>query len=508
MSTPGKVYLVGAGPGDPELVTLKARRLIEACDVLVYDYLSNPVIHAWTKPGCEMIYVGKRPNLHAIPQDEIEAVLVDRAKTGKMVVRLKGGDPFVFGRGGEEACSLQEDGVSFEIVPGVTAALGTAAYTGIPLTHRDHSSSISFLTGHEDPEKHLMHVDFEQFAKVGGTLCIYMGMGHISEIADKLMAGGLAAETPVAVVEWATLPRQRSLLATLGTVAVEKDKAGMKPPAVVIVGEVARYYEHINWFEQRPLFGKRVAVTRAREQAGELRRKLEAQGAEVLELPLIEIVEEDSHETADVFAEIASYDWIVFTSPNGVRCFFKKFHRQFSDLRCIGGARIACIGKSTAREVERQHLAVDLVPETATAEHLADAMLESQSLDSVNILVITGNRNRDTLVRKLEDDGHAIVDLLPVYRNEPTDLSDEPGAKAFREKGADAIVFTSASTVENFVKQSGQLQMSEEAVRPKAISIGPITSEAMKAKGVPVDAEAKAQNLDALVDAVIVKLEG
>ena len=498
----GKVYLVGAGPGNLGLVTLRAKELIETCDVLVYDYLANPELKQWTRSDCEHLYVGKRPNLHAIPQNEIESILVERAKEGKQVVRLKGGDPFVFGRGGEEACRLQEDGIEFEIVPGVTAAFGSAAFTGIPLTHREHSSSISFLTGHEDPDKHTMHVDFEKFAKVGGTLCIYMGMGHISDIADRLMAGGMAAETPVAVIEWATLPRQRSLLATLGTVAAAKDKAGLKPPAVVIVGDVAQYYARINWYESRPLFGKRVAVTRAREQAGELRSRLEAQGAEVVELPLIEIVEEVAKESANVFEGIATYNWIVFTSPNGVRYFFKQFHEHFSDLRCLGGARIACIGKSTAKEIQRQHLAVDVMPDTAVAENLADAMLEAESLDSLNILVVTGNRNRDTLVRKLEE-GRAIVDMLPVYRNEPTDLSEEPGAQSFREQGVDAVTFTSASTVENFVKQSKQLKLAANAQRPKAVSIGPITSEAMRAKGMPVDAEAKAQTLDSLVQAVI-----
>ncbi len=499
----GKVYLVGAGPGNLGLVTLRAKELIESCDVLVYDYLANPELKQWTRADCEHLYVGKRPNLHAIPQSEIESILVARALEGKQVVRLKGGDPFVFGRGGEEACRLQEDGIEFEIVPGVTAAFGSAAFTGIPLTHREHSSSICFLTGHEDPDKHTMHVDFEQFAKVGGTLCIYMGMGHISDIADRLMAGGKSPDTPVAVIEWATLSRQRSLLATLGTVAQAKDEAGLKPPAVVIVGDVAKYYAQINWFESRPLFGKRVAVTRSREQAGELRHRLEAQGADVVELPLIEIVPEKSPEAENVFEGIATYDWIVFTSPNGARYFFKQFHKRFSDLRCLGGAQIACIGKSTAREVQRQHLAVDVIPEKAVAENLAEAMLESQSLDSLNVLVVTGNRNRDVLVRRLEEEGRAIVDLLPVYRNEPTDLSEEPGAVVFREQGVHAITFTSASTVDNFVAQSGQLKLTPNAIHPKAVSIGPITSEAMKQKGMPIDGEAESQTLDALVQAVI-----
>ncbi len=502
----GKVYLVGAGPGDPGLITVRARELIGSCDVLVYDYLANAELKSWVKPECECVYVGKRPGRHSISQDKIEDILVKHAKAGKQVVRLKGGDPFIFGRGGEEACRLRADGIGFEIVPAVTAALGAAASAGIPLTHREHSSSVCFLTGHEDIERGDMHVDFEKFAQVGGTLCIYMGMGHISDITEKLIAGGLSPETPVAVVEWATLPRQRSLRATLATVAEAKEKAGLKPPAVVIVGEVARYADELNWFEHRPLSGKRVAVTRSRSQAGELRAKLEALGAEVLSLPLIDIVEAESHETADVYDGMANYEWLVFTSPNGARFFFKKFFEKFSDLRCIGGVRIACIGESTAREVKRYHLAVDVIPETAVAESLADALLQAQSLDSLNMLVVTGNRNRDVLIRKLEEEGRAIVDVLPVYHNEPADLSEEPDAQSFREKGADAITFTSASTVENFVTQSGQLQLAKGATRPKAISMGPITSAAMKEKGVPVDAEAKEQTLDALVAAVVKKL--
>lgn len=502
----GKVFLVGAGPGDPGLITVRARSLIESCDVLVYDYLANADLKTWIKPGCECIYVGKRPGRHSISQEKIEDILVEQASAGKLVVRLKGGDPFIFGRGGEEACRLRAAGIAFEVVPAVTAALGAAACAGIPLTHREHSSSVCFLTGHEDIERGDMHVDFAKFAQAGGTLCIYMGMGHISDITEKLIAGGLSPKTPVAVIEWATLPRQRSLRATLETVAEAKDKAGLKPPAIVIVGEVARYYDELNWFEHRPLSGKRVAVTRAREQAGELRAKLESLGAEVLSLPLIDIIEAESHETVDVYDGMANYDWVVFTSPNGARLFFKKFFEKFSDLRCIGGVRIACIGAATAREVERYHLAVDLIPETAVAENLADALLATETLDSRTVLVVTGNRNRDVLVRKLEDEGRAIVDILPVYRNEPTDLSDEPDAKSFREKGADAILFTSASTVENFVTQSGQLQLAKGARRPKAISMGPITSAAMKEKGVPVDAEAKEQTLDALVAAVLKKI--
>lgn len=501
---PGKVYLVGAGPGDAGLVTVKAKALIESCDVLVYDYLTNPELKTWTKPDCEQLYVGKRPNLHAIPQDEIENILVERAQAGKVVVRLKGGDPFVFGRGGEEACRLKEDGLDFEIVPGVTAAFGSAAYAGIPLTHRELSSSISFLTGHEDPQKHEMHVDFRLFAKTQGTLCIYMGMGHLDYIVGEIIAGGRAAETPVAVVQWATLNKQRSIEATLGTIVEAVKAAELTSPSVVIVGAVASLKEKIDWFEHRPLFGKRVVVTRNQSQSGELRQKLATLGADVLEIPLIDVkAKRKEEDEADVFEELSSYEWILFTSPNGVKYFFEAFYEKFKDLRCLGVMRIACIGQGTAREVEKQRLSVDFIPKTSVAESLAEELMREHNIENLNMLVITGNKNREVLVKKLEEDGRAIVDTFQVYANEPTDLAEHAAAKSFREHGADAITFTSASTVNNFAHQAKNLQIATGASIPDTVSIGPITSDAMKAKGLPIHAEAKSANLDALVDAVV-----
>ena len=507
--TTGTVFLVGAGPGDPELLTLKAKRLIESCDVLVYDYLANAVLKSWTKPGCELLYVGKKAGFHALPQSEIEDLLIRHASAGKSVVRLKGGDPFVFGRGGEEALRLKAVGLDFEIVPAVTAALGSAAYAGIPLTHRDYSSAMVFLTGHENTDKESLYVDFEKYASIPATLCIYMGMGHLAEITEKLIRGGRSADTPVAVVQWATTPRQRSVCATLATIADAVAKAELGAPAVVIVGEVAKFHREINWFEARPLFGKRVVVTRNKAQAGKLRGKLEALGAEVLELPLISVesaIEPDTRD--DVFREMATYEWLVFTSPNGVRMFFDAFFSKFQDLRCLGPMRIACVGKSTATEVERYFLQVDIVPDTAVAEALADAILADFNIEHSNVLVVTGNRNRDVLVKKLEDEGKAIVDVFPVYKTNLTNLEDEPVAADFRQKGADAITFTSASTVESFVQQAKHLAPESGARFPKAISIGPITSEAMRKAGLPVDAEASQHDLDGLVLAIVKKLTG
>lgn len=502
-TTPGTVYLVGAGPGNPGLVTLRAKALIESCDVLVYDYLANPALIRWTRSDCEQIYVGKRPNLHAIPQEEIESILIDRASAGKNVVRLKGGDPFVFGRGGEEATQLIAAGLRFEIVPGVTAALGAASSLGLPLTHRDRASSVCFLTGHEDPEKHTMRVDFRRAAQSADTLCIYMGMGKLAYITDELMAGGLPADTPVALVQWATLATQKSLLSTLGQIADAKDKAGLGSPAVIIVGQCARYAESLAWFENRPLFGRRIAVTRNREGSRELSSRLQALGADTLELPLIEVTEApDTPETDQVLSILHSYQWILFTSPNGVRHFFDKFFRRFEDLRDFGGMRIACIGDSTAREVRQQRLSVDYIPDKATAEDLAEGLLRHESLEHQNVLAITGNRNRDALPTILEK-GMAIVDTLSVYQTDLNDLGSLPDAERFRTQGAHAITFTSASAVESFAAQAAKLQLGPQAHRPKTFSIGPLTSKAMKAKGIPVDAEASPHNLDGLIASLL-----
>jgi uroporphyrinogen III methyltransferase/synthase len=502
-----QVYLVGAGPGDPALVTLRARDLIARCDVLVYDRLVNPELREWVKAGCELLYVGKDPHVHAIPQEEIEDLIVARARAGKVVVRLKGGDPFIFGRGGEEARRLAQDGIAFEIVPGVTAALAAAACAGIPLTHRDFASSLCFITGHENPEKHEFRVDFKKFGALGGTLCLYMAMGQLERIVADLRAGGMAADTPAAVVQWATTPRQRTLFAKLAELPAAVTKAGLGAPAVIVIGPAVTAATGIGWFESRPLFGRRIVVARAKEQAGELRQKFEELGAEVLELPLIRIIPEvDAAVATDVFAELATYEWAVFTSPNGVRGFFDELLRRHRDLRVLGPVKFACVGAATAREIERYHLEVDVVPAISTANDLATALLAHSSLENLRMLVVTGNRNRDDLVKRLETEGRAIVDIFPVYRTELTDLAAEPAVQLFREGGADALAFTSSSMVESFTKQAKNLQLAPGARRPLACAIGPQTAEALRACGLKVDVEAPEHSLDGLVEAVRARL--
>ncbi|MBO94581.1 MAG: uroporphyrinogen-III C-methyltransferase [Opitutales bacterium] len=504
MSETGTVHLVGAGPGDLGLVTARASELVASCDVVVFDNLVNPALLEQTASDCELIDVGKEPGRHALPQEEITEILVTKAREGKRVVRLKGGDPFVFGRGGEEMMVLEEANVPFEIVPGVTAALGCAAYAGIPLTRRDLGSSISFLTGHEDVAKKALHVDFGKFAAAGGTLCIYMGMGKLEEIVTELRAGGLSGDMPVAVVRQGTLSTQRKIISTLDQVAGSVREAGFKAPAVIFVGSVVGLARESDWFSARPLFGKRIVVTRARAQSGKLSALLEKAGAEVLELPLVQVVPEvDQQITAEVFAGLATYEWIVFTSVNGAREFFELFFRAFEDLRSLGPARIACVGKATAEELTRLRLQVDLVPEKATAEDLAKAMIDTNSLDSANVLVVTGTRNRDVLVEMLDAIGHAIVDVLQVYATDFTDLEGDPAADEFCREGADAIVFASSSAVDSYLEQEDDLRLGKGARNPIHCSIGPATSRTLRENELSVDLEAPKASLSAVVETLV-----
>jgi uroporphyrinogen III methyltransferase/synthase len=507
MSDSGKVFLVGAGPGDLDLVTVKAMRLVSTCEVVVYDNLVNPLLLEKVSKDCERVDVGKQPGRHTMPQEEICKLLVDKACEGKRVLRLKGGDPFVFGRCAEEMTALDEAEVPYEIVPGVTAALACAAYAGIPLTHRDFGSSIAFLTGHEDVEKESLRVDFAKFAATGGTLCVYMGMGKIREIADKLLDGGLSEDRPAAVVSHGTLSAQRKVLTTLGALVEEVEKAGLAAPAIIFVGNAVGLAREQDWFSDRPLFGRRIVVTRAREQAGKLNRMLEKAGAEVLELPLIEVKPACNKEVvAEVLSCIASYEWVLFTSANGVREFFNLFFRAFSDIRSFGPMRIACVGAATAKEVEKFNLEVELVPEDSTAENLAKALVDTDSLDSANVLVVTGNRNREVLVKLLEEVGRAIVDVMPLYETDYADVEKLPTLDYYRNHGADAIVFTSSSTVDSFAEQEDVLTLREGARKPIHCSIGPITSESLKDNGMSVDLESPKSSLESVVETLVENL--
>ena len=500
----GKVYLIGAGPGDPGLVTVRARQLIEAADVIIYDYLANPKLLDWAREDSERIYVGKRSGLHSIPQDEIEEILVDRANKGKQVVRLKGGDPFVFGRGGEEIGELQIDNIPFEIVPGVTAALAAAAYAGIPLSHREFSSSITFLTGHENPEKQSLSIDFRKHGQTNGTLCLYMSLGQLPRIIGELKEGGMPGDKPVGVIQWATLNRQQSVYGSLDTIVADIEAAGIGTPAMIIIGEVVAHRSKTEWFEGRELFGKRFVVTRAREQAGQLTHMLEDKGAEVIELPFIEVTPEfDPKLVSEVFTGLAVYEWIIFTSANGVKTFFDLFYKAFDDIRCLGPMRIAAVGAATAREIEKHRLKVDFVPKKANAEALADELIENEGMESVQVLVVTGNQNREALVKRLETEGRAIVDTLPLYKTKKTNLLENEAAERFRKEGADAILFTSSSTVNSFIDQNAAFKLEEGARHPVLGSIGPMTSKTLTEKKLPIGFEAPVSSLEHFIEAAV-----
>jgi uroporphyrinogen III methyltransferase/synthase len=500
----GIVYLVGAGPGDPELLTLRAQALIKGCDVLVYDHLANRRLHDWASTDCLLIDVGKSPGRHTVEQTEIGKILVEKATEGLKVVRLKGGDPFVFGRCAEEMLALDEAQISYEIVPGVTAALACAAYAGIPLSHREYGSSICFLTGHEDVAKESLRVDFAKFSEVGGTLCIYMGMSKLEEIVEKLLSGGLDQDRPAAIVSQGTLPSQRKIVAPLGKLVEQARGGNLGAPAIIFVGNSIGLARPSTWFDKAPLFGRRIVLTRNRCQQSKIRASLERLGAEVMDLPLIEIQpSEDRKLIAEVFAGIATYEWVVFTSANGARYFMEFFFRAYKDIRSFGPMRIACVGESTAEVFKKYKLDVELIAKDSTAEGLAKELVATDSLDSANVLVVTGNRNRDILVGLLETVGRAIVDTLPVYQTDFADILEAPDIEKFKTVGADAMILTSSSTALSYVEQAEDIVFEKDAKKPVFCSFGPQTSKTLQENDIEVTVEATHPSIDGLTEALI-----
>ena len=493
----GKVYLVGAGPGDLGLVTLRAKECIERADVIVYDQLANPEMLAWAGDGAEIIYVGKSAREHTLGQEEINALLVEKARAGKQVIRLKGGDPFVFGRGAEEAKAIVDAGIEFEIVPGITSAIAGPAYAGIPVTHRAQNSHVTFFTGHEDPSKAESTIDFAALAKLGGTQVMLMGVGHIDVITREMMACGVRPNLPVALVRWATTGRQETLVGTLENIAQRVVDTGFEAPAVAVFGDVVLLRKNLSWYEKRPLSGKRIVVTRTRKQAGTLSAHLRAFGADVLELPTIRIEPPtDLREFAELVQDAHLYDWIVFTSPNGVEAFFELFYKIYDDAREIGGARIAAIGSATAQRVKDFHLHVDLQPQQFVAEAVVREFQKQGSVENLRILLARAEKARDVLPKELSRLG-AIVDEGFAYRTEP-ETRDLTGARRrFLEEGADLITFTSSSTVENFLA----LGLPWPA-RMQVASIGPVTSQTAGDRGLKVDIEAKRHDIEGLAEAI------
>ena len=490
MSGGGRVYLVGAGPGDPELLTLKGRRVLETADAVLFDHLANDDLLRHAPPGAERIYVGKKKADHALSQDEIASLMIDRARAGKVVVRLKGGDPFLFGRGGEEVEALAAAGIPFEVVPGVTVAAGLSAYTGVPLTHREHSSVVTFVTGH-DPAG----VDWSSVSSAE-TIVVFMGLTTLGDIARRLIAAGRDPKTPAMAVRWATRPMQQTVVAPLSELAARVAEAGMKPPATIVIGNVVNLRSRLDWFERLPLFGRRVVVTRAAEQAGALTRLLAEAGAEAIELPLISL-----EPVADPSAllGIGAYDWLVFTSVNGVRFFVEHMDRLGVDIR-RWPPRIAAIGPATAEAIARLHIKVDAMPENFVAEGLA-AAFERFDMSGRRVLVARAAEGRDVVPDALRERG-ATVDVVETYRNVMP-----PGAPArTREVFAavrkpDWVTFTSSSTVKNLLSMIDCAAL--DGVR--LASIGPATSETMRMHGLTVDAEAEPHTVEGLVQAIILR---
>ncbi len=503
MKPKGIVYLVGAGPGDAGLLTLRGGELLGRADVVVYDALVNPELLRLAPKSAEIIFGGKRAGKHVIPQDELNRLLIEKARAGKTVVRLKGGDPYVFGRGAEEAEQLADAGIAFEVVPGVSSFVAVPNYAGAPLTHRDFCSRITLMTGHEDPSKEPSSVDWAQLAKTPGTKVVMMGTARIGQIAQTLIGHGADAATPVAMIRWGTTGQQQSIEGTLATIAESAAKAKIEPPTVAVIGEVVKLRPKLNWFERRPLFGQRVVVTRAREQAGQLAPRLRELGAEVLEVPTIKLEPPTLREpVVDAMLELNSYDWLVFTSPNGVTSFFEYFFRQFHDMRDLGGARIAAIGPATAARIKELHLQVDLMPDEALATKIAEAFAKYESVENLKICLLRAEVANPELPKALEALG-AIVDDIACYKTVPETEDPDGRAAKLLEGGADWITFTSGSTVENFHARFDLPVILRRFPRLKLASIGPETSKALAALGVQATVEAIQHTLDGLVTSLL-----
>ncbi len=493
----GRCYLVGAGPGDLGLVTLRAKQLIECAEVVIYDYLCNPEMLQWAPETAELIYAGKKAGAHTLKQEEINALLVEHAKAGKQVVRLKGGDPFLFGRGGEEALALAAASVPFEVVPGVTSAIAAPAYAGIPVTHRGITSHVTFFTGHEDPEKTESAIDFGALAKIGGTQVMLMGVERIDAIAQEMQKNGVRADLPVALIRWGTTGRQEVLRGTLQDIAKKVADQNFAPPAVAVFGEVVSLGKELGWEKARPLSGKRIVVTRTRKQAGALSEQLRNLGAEVIELPTIRIEPpSDLRAFAELVQDAHGYDWIVFTSPNGVTAFFEMFYKLYDDARDLGGARIAAIGPATAQRVREFHLRVDLQPDEFVAEAVVREFKKEGDIENLRILIARAEEARDLLPRELGALG-AIVDVAGAYRT-VAEKSDRTEAKSrLAAEGANMITFTSSSTVENFLALGLPWPAGMEVA-----SIGPITSKTARDRGLTIGVEATRHDIPGLVEAI------
>ncbi len=497
----GRVYIVGAGPGDPGLLTLKGARLLAEADVVFYDDLIDRRLLEHTRPGCERVHAGHRGGASARRQEELSRRLVAEARAGRRVVRLKGGDPYIFGRGGEEALALAEAGVPFEVVCGVSAASGAPAYAGIPLTHRGLAAAAVLVTGHEDPSKPESGVDWPSLARVPGTLVVFMGSRKVSAICEALIAGGRAPETPAAAIQWGTWPRQQTVTGTLASLAAEVAAAGLASPTLIVVGEVVNLRGRLSWFETRPLFGRRILITRSREQAGPLRLMLESEGAEVHLLPLLEIGPPDDWTALDgALSRLADFAWVVFTSPNSVEFFHERLRRLGRDSRAYGPARVAAVGLSTGQLLRERGIEPDLVPEVHSAAGLA-AAFEAVDLAGAEILLPASSIGRTELDESLAGRG-ALVFRVTAYENRPPDPASVELPEALTGGSLDCVVFASPSSVRNFLAVAGRETGLEHLRRLDVAAIGPTTARAVADLGLNVAVQPGQSSVSALVRAL------
>ena len=488
----GKVFLVGAGPGDPKLIAVKGMELIRRADSIVYDYLANDSLLSLSKKGAELIYVGKQASRHAMPQNAINALLVEKAHERETVVRLKGGDPYIFGRGGEEAAYLSDHGIEFEIVPGITSAIAVPSYAGVPLTHREYASTVAFITGHEDEKKTDSAIRWGELARGVDTLVFLMGMKNLGEIKNKLIEEGRAPDTPACVIQWGTLPRQRVVAGRLSEIDLLAKEAGIKPPGIIVVGKVVGLRDKLGWFERRPLFGMKIAVTRAPHQSAKLGEMLAEKGADVLYVPTINIVPiEPNHRLEDAIEHIDGYFCVIFTSVNGASIFFDKLFAGGRDARSLYGVKVLPIGAATADFIKSRGIIPDFVPETFTSEGIIK-VLGRMETHGRRYLLPRAEQARDVIGKYISDHG-GVCDMIPVYRTTLPDNASLPVEKP------DMVTFTSASTAENFIALFGPKTLESATV----VSIGPITTEALKRHHVRVDITASRHDVEGLVDSIL-----
>lgn len=497
----GIVYLVGAGPGDPGLMTMRGVECLRKAEVVVYDYLANRKLLGYAPAGAELLYAGKVGGRHNQDQAEINRLLVEKAHSGKTVVRLKGGDPFVFGRGGEECQALQKEGIAFEVVPGVTAAVGASAYAGIPLTHRDYTASVAFVTGQEGETKEQSNVDWERLSAGSGTVVFYMGVFNLRHNMQKMIEHGRPADTPVALVRWGTLPEQQVVTGTLADIADQVERNGFKPPAVTIVGEVVKLREKLQWYDNRPLSGRSIMVTRSADQAGEFSSMLAECGAAVIECPTIRIVPPEDFSPLDTAINgLKEFDWLILTSANAVKYFFERVEFLGKDARSLASCRIAVVGPQTALALQNFGLRPDLIPHDYKAEGVI-AEFGKMDVSGKKVLFPKADLARDIIPQELERMGATCVSPVAYCNIQPEGLPEE-AAQALEKRDLDCITFTSSSTVVNLAKIVGERNLPDLLKGVAVASIGPITSKTCRELGLHVDIEPEKYTLAALTEII------